>query len=70
MSVVSSLRIDLARYLELVRTLRRERRSGEAHGCSDLHTAVSLKHNHLFNDLAHLDWIDDLLSVQLDLFDS
>jgi hypothetical protein len=68
-SVVSSLRIDLARYLELVRALRRERRSGESFECSDLHTAVSLKHNHLFNDLAHLDWIDDLLSMQLDLFD-
>lgn len=67
-SVLSSLRIDLARYIELVRALRRSRRSGEAHACSDLHTAVSLKHNHLFNDLAHLDWIDELLSMQLDLF--
>jgi len=31
--------------------------------------SVSLNHSHLLNDLAHLDWIDDLLSVQLDLFD-
>lgn len=69
MCVHSSLRIDLARYRELVRALRRSRRSGEAPECSDLHTAVSLKHNHLFNDLAHLDWIDELLSVQLDLFE-
>lgn len=68
-SVSASLRIDLARYRELVRALRCSRRSGKAPACSDLHTAVSLKHNHLFNDLAHLDWIDDLLSVQLDLFD-
>lgn len=69
MSVLSSLRTDLARYVELVRALRLSRRSGEALACSDLHTAVSLKHNHLFNDLAHLDWLDELLSMQLDLFD-
>jgi hypothetical protein len=68
-SVSASLRIDLARYRDLVRALRRETRSGEASECTDLHTAVSLKHNHLFNDFAHLDRIDDLLSVQLDLFD-
>lgn len=68
-SVSASLRIDLARYFELVRALRRERRYVEASECTDLHTAVSLKHNHLFNDLALLDWIDELLSVQLDLFE-
>lgn len=28
-----------------------------------------MKHNHLFNDFVHLDWIDDLFSVQPDLFD-
>lgn len=68
-SVLSSLRIDLARCCVLVRALRPSRRSGEAAERSDLHTAVSLKHNHLCNDLANLDWIDKLLSMQLDLFD-
>lgn len=35
---------------------------------ADIHTNISLKHNHLFNDFAHLIWLDDLLSKQGDLF--
>ncbi len=37
--------------------------------CSDIHTSMSLKHNHLYNDFAHLNMIDGLLSRQPDLFD-
>lgn len=36
--------------------------------CADIHTNISLKHNHLVNDFAHLITIDALLSVQTDLF--
>ena len=36
--------------------------------CRDIHTNISLKHNHLFNNLAHLHYIDELLSFQEDLF--
>lgn len=36
--------------------------------CADTHTNISLKHNHLVNDLAHLITIDGLLEVQGDLF--
>ena len=32
--------------------------------CSDIHTNMSLKHNHLYDDFAHLVYIDDLLSQQ------
>ncbi|MBA4226225.1 MAG: hypothetical protein C0456_06290 [Hyphomonas sp.] len=67
--VASSLRDDLAQYRRAVLHLRRYRKSSDRQSCTDIHTAVSLKHNHLFNDLAHLDWIDELLSVQLDLFE-
>lgn len=38
--------------------------------CADIHTNISLKHNHLVNDFAHLITIDALLSVQGDLFGS
>jgi hypothetical protein len=36
--------------------------------CADIHTNISLKHNHLVNDFAHLSTIDAMLSVQTDLF--
>ena len=36
--------------------------------CADIHTNISLKHNHLVNDFAHLVAIDALLEVQGDLF--
>jgi len=36
--------------------------------CADIHTSMSLKYNHLYNDFAHLIMIDDLLSQQRDLF--
>lgn len=69
----ADLRRDLSRYRECVRLLRAYR---VAHGDApfediqtDLHLAVSLKHNHLVNDFAHLIWLEDLLSRQRDLFD-
>lgn len=68
----NDLRSDLARYRECVRDLRlyREKTIGAdrpAH-CDGVHVAISLKHNHLVNDFAHLVWLDELLSRQGDLF--
>tara|TARA_R110002096_G_scaffold425908_2_gene635010 strand:- start:593 stop:1000 length:408 start_codon:yes stop_codon:yes gene_type:complete len=34
---------------------------------NELHTSMSLKHNHIYNDLAHLNYLDDLLT-QFELF--
>jgi len=63
---------DLSRYRQLAFQLHQERKAGldasENHVCRDIHTNISLKHNHLFNNLAHLHYIDDLLSFQGDLF--
>lgn len=36
--------------------------------CHDVHTAISLKHNHLINDFAHLITLDRLLTKQGELF--
>jgi leucine dehydrogenase len=33
-----------------------------------VHVAISLKHNHLVNDFAHLVWLDELITRQGDLF--
>lgn len=67
--VVASFRCDLAQYRRAVLHLRRYRKATDRQTCTDIHTSVSLKHNHLFNDLAHLAWIDELLSIQADLFE-
>lgn len=37
--------------------------------CDDIHTNMSIKHSHIFNDLAHLNFLDNLLTKQKDLFD-
>ncbi len=63
---------DLSRYRQLACQLHKERKAGldnpENPTCRDIHTNISLKHNHLFNNLAHLHYIDELLSFQTDLF--
>lgn len=66
---LDSLRFDLSRYRSAVRELRAHRTSCNDVVCTDAHVAVSLKHNHIFNELAHLAWINDLLTEQRDLFD-
>ncbi|MEZ5896969.1 MAG: hypothetical protein R3C51_11285 [Parvularculaceae bacterium] len=72
--ILEELRRDLSAYRKYARQLHALRRSGRAGYdgqaiCSDIHTAMSLKHNHLYNDFAHLIRIDDALSKQRDLFD-
>jgi len=67
------LRRDISIYRECVNELRQthwEIPDGEtAVSCGEIHTALSLKHNHMVNDFAHLIWLDELLSQQRDLFD-
>ena len=68
--IVADLRAGLSRYRECVRELR-EFRSHPAHGapkCEDVHVAISLKYNHIVNDLANLRTLDGL-PKQGDLFD-
>lgn len=63
---------DISRYREVVRDLHRyraDRTPDEKPEYAEVHGNVSLKHNHLFNDFAHLLKLDDLLSQQADLFD-
>lgn len=62
---------DLAEYRDAARKLHAYRREvhGDAVRCDGIHQGISLKHNHLFNDLAHLIELDRLLTVQRDLFD-
>jgi hypothetical protein len=61
--------LDFAGYRRVVHELRRHRLEVTCEECHEAQTAVSLRHNHLFNDLAHLAWIDELLAIQLDLFE-
>jgi len=70
--IMACFRKDLSRYRELALTLHQRRKQGEDAPdmpvCSDLHTNISLKYCHLFNDFAHLKELDELLSYQVDLF--
>lgn len=68
----ASLMNDLAIYRCHAVSLRRYRLKtplpNKPECAAGIHVAISLKHNHLVNDFAHLITIDDLLSQQQDLF--
>lgn len=68
------LRANLSRYRECARLLSGYRRRGGKSNnlpvCANIHSALSLKHNHLYNDFAHLLVIEELLGKQPDLFES
>lgn len=73
-SALKDLHIDITRYRELACQLRDYRKMETAEQiaqpiCSDIHTNISLKISHIYNEFAHLVYIDDLLSQQLGLFD-
>lgn len=69
----ADLRQDISRYRECVRELHRSDwqlpEQGKVSVCGDIHTALSLKHNHMANNFGHLIYLDELLSQQRDLFD-
>jgi len=70
-AVTIRLHADLERYREVVCDLRRYRLTDQQEVqpiCSCVHTSMSLKYNHIYNDFAHLIYIDELLSQQPDLF--
>ncbi len=70
-TVLPELRTNLSRYRQVVLKLHRyrpEEPTKESFVCNDIHVSVSLKHNHLFGDFAHLLTIDDMLARQPDLF--
>ena len=69
--IVSDLHTDISRYRECARELRAWRAANAETGapkCEDIHTAISLKHNHIVNDLANLRTLDSL-PKQGNLFD-
>ncbi|MEP3198208.1 MAG: hypothetical protein ABJO57_10085 [Lentilitoribacter sp.] len=71
-NTIKKLKSDLAVYrqcaLQLHRHPKTELPIKAVMACNDIHTAISLKHNHLVNDFAHLITINDLLYRQGNLF--
>ncbi len=69
----ADLQRDISRYRECARELRKtewdQPTNGQVTSCGEIHTALSLKHNHMVNNFAHLITLDKLLSKQMDLFD-
>lgn len=63
------LKEDISGYRRAVFLLHEFRAAPDTDECAEVHVSVSLKHNHLFNEFAHLLWIDELLTHQLDLFE-
>lgn len=68
--VLKDYRADLSIYRQCACELHRTRREcqNDPPECLDIHVSLSLKHNHLWNNLAHLAELDRLLSRQGDLF--
>lgn len=71
--VIHSYRSDLSCYRELACELRRYQQeltlTIDSPVCENVHKNISIEHNHLYNDFAHLVLLDELLSHQPDLFD-
>ena len=66
---LANLREDLSRYRRVVFQLREFCSESAEEVCADVHVSVGLKHAHIYNEFAHLIWIDELLTYQLDLFE-
>jgi hypothetical protein len=70
--VIADLRRDISGYRKRALELHRYRVChpvpSQPISAADIHTNISLKHNHLVNDFAHLIYLDDLLGKQGDLF--
>jgi len=71
--VLEDLRSDLSRYRALARKLQTHR---EIYGwvlerpqCHDIHSGLSIKFAHLYNDFAHLNYLATLPNQQRDMFD-
>ncbi|WP_022694718.1 hypothetical protein [Ponticaulis koreensis] len=71
--ITNQYKADLERYRELVRELQQHRLSDRLKDsvrlCEPVHSSLALKHNHIYNELAHLRRINAALCVQRDMFD-
>lgn len=72
--VLGDLRRDISRYRQVTFKLHDHRRISKickqkALSCDDIHTAMSLKHAHIYNGFAHLNTLDNLPEQQGDLFE-
>ena len=71
--VLCDLWSDISCYRECANQLRLYRQANDSEYaggiCDDIHTSIGLKHNHIYNDMAHLVLLDSLLTKQKDLFD-
>ena len=70
--VRESLKKDISRYRQVALELHRYRKTTTEICdpiCKDIHTSMSLKYNHIFNEFANLKYIRQSLSYQPDLFD-
>ena len=69
---IQRLKVDVSGYRTSALALHRYRKGlpKDWHPeCDDIHTAMGLKRNHVFNEFANLQHIDELLAYQPDLFD-
>jgi hypothetical protein len=69
---IQRLKVDVSGYRTSALALHRYRKTlpKDWHPeCDDIHTAMGLKRNHVFNEFANLQHIDELLAYQPDLFD-
>ena len=70
--IKESLKNDISRYRQVALELHRYRKTTTEICdpiCKDIHTSMSLKYNHIFNEFANLKYIRQSLSYQPDLFD-
>ena len=70
--VLEELRIDLRQYRSVALEFHRHKQSGikeDSNYCANVHTSMSLKYCHLFNDFSHLFAIDEMITEQPDLFE-
>lgn len=70
--IQSRLKDDISRYRQCALELHRYRKTLPENykpACKDIHTSMGLKRNHIFNELANLKHIEELLSQQPTLFD-
>ncbi|HOY78372.1 MAG TPA: hypothetical protein PLN33_11230 [Hyphomonadaceae bacterium] len=63
------LRTDLAGYRDAIRAVRDRPDDTESSPWMDECVSAGLKYSHVYNELAHLAWLDELLTRQRDLFE-
>lgn len=67
------LKKDISRYRALACQIRKDRTDNplteRPTSCDDVHIAIALKRNHIFNGFAHLNGLDRIPVQQADLFD-